>query len=79
MNGGCRPGAALGPLGANLVEDKVFGIDLRCQCAGPTVEQTRAFEAALRHIIRAARISRQFWALDLGPATAPGRGAAQRL
>ncbi len=29
------------------------------------------FEAALRHIIRAVRISRQFWALDLGPATAP--------
>jgi DNA-binding CsgD family transcriptional regulator len=28
------------------------------------------FEAALRHIIRAVRISRQFWALDLGPATA---------
>jgi nitrogen-specific signal transduction histidine kinase len=29
------------------------------------------FEATLRHIIRAVRISRHFWALDLGPATAP--------
>jgi len=38
---------------------------------GPTVEQTRVFEATLRHIIRAMRISRHFWALDLGPATAP--------
>jgi hypothetical protein len=33
---------------------------------GPTVEQTRVFEATLRHIIRAVRIARQFWALDLG-------------
>jgi hypothetical protein len=59
----------------------VFGIDLRCQCAGqgrPTVEQTRVFEAALRHIIRAVRISRQFWALDFGPSTAPVGDLARR-
>ncbi len=76
MSGGCRPGVASGRWRQFAGRRPVFGIDLRCQCAdkdGPTVEQTRVFEAAatLRHIIRAVRFARQFWALDLGPEIAP--------
>jgi len=68
-------GRGLGTLGANLLVEDQFSALISVANApdkdGPTVEQTRVFEAALRHIIRAVRISRQFWALDLGPATAP--------
>lgn len=39
----------------------------------PTPRQTRLFEAALRHIVRAIRIHRQLWTFDLGHETAPER------
>jgi PAS domain-containing protein len=68
-------GRGLGALGANLLVEGQFSALISIANSpdedGPTVEQTRVFEAALRHIIRAVRISRQFWALDLGPTTAP--------
>jgi DNA-binding CsgD family transcriptional regulator len=68
-------GRGLGSLGANLLVEDQFSALICVANApdedGPTVEQTRVFEVALRHIIRAMRISRQFWALDLGPTTAP--------
>ncbi|MGB6175730.1 MAG: hypothetical protein WBF43_05210 [Methylocella sp.] len=68
-------GRGLGTLGANLmVEDQFSALICVANASGedgPTVEQTRVLEATLRHIIRAVRISRQFWVLDLGPATAP--------
>jgi hypothetical protein len=70
-------GRGLGALGANLLVEDGFSALISVANApekdGPTVEQTRVFEAALRHIIRAVRISGQFWGLDLGPATAPER------
>ena len=68
-------GRGLGALGANLLVEDGFSASVANapEKNGPTVEQIRVFEAALRHIIRAVRISGQFWGLDLGPATAPER------
>jgi DNA-binding CsgD family transcriptional regulator len=56
-------------LGANvLVENKVSSLICVVNARGydpPTGEQARFFEAALRHIVRAARIHRRLWTLDL--------------
>jgi DNA-binding CsgD family transcriptional regulator len=64
-------------LGANLlVEDKVSSLICVVNARGadpPTSEQARVFEAALRHVERAARIHRQLWTLDLMHGTAPER------
>ena len=68
-------GRGLAAFGANLLVENQFSALISVANApdkdGPTVAQTRVFEATLRHIIRAVHISRRFWALDLGPATAP--------
>ncbi|MGH6838633.1 MAG: helix-turn-helix transcriptional regulator [Methylocella sp.] len=64
-------------LGANLlVEDKVSSLICVVNARGsdpPTREQARIFEAALRHVVRAARIHRQLWTLDLMRGVAPDR------
>jgi DNA-binding CsgD family transcriptional regulator len=58
----------LAMLGANLqIEDQV--LTMLCVVNAPgndalTNEQTRLFEAAVRHIARAVRIHRQLWTLD---------------
>jgi DNA-binding CsgD family transcriptional regulator len=64
-------------LGANLLaEDKVSSLICVVNARGgdpPACEQARIFEAALRHIVRAARIHRQLWTLDLMHGAAPER------
>ncbi|MGH6794916.1 MAG: hypothetical protein ACREDH_06905, partial [Methylocella sp.] len=62
-------------LGANLrVEDKVSSLICVVNKRGsdpPAGDQARIFEAALRHIVRAARIHRQLWTLDVMHGAAP--------
>ncbi|MGH6846147.1 MAG: helix-turn-helix transcriptional regulator [Methylocella sp.] len=64
-------------LGANLlVEDKVTSLVCLVNARGsdpPASGQARIFEAALRHIVRAARIHRQLWTLDLMHGAVPER------
>ncbi|MGH6852478.1 MAG: helix-turn-helix transcriptional regulator [Methylocella sp.] len=64
-------------LGANLrVEDKASSLICVVNARGsdpPAGDQARIFEAALRHIVRAARIHRQLWTLDLMHGAAPER------
>ncbi len=64
-------------LGANLlVDDKVSSLICVVNARGndpPAGEQARIFEATVRHIVRAARIHRQLWTLDLMHGAAPER------
>ena len=64
-------------LGANLlVEDQMSSLICVVNARGsdpPESGQARLFEAALRHIARAARIHRQLWTLDLMHGAAPER------
>jgi DNA-binding CsgD family transcriptional regulator len=64
-------------LGANLlVEDQMSSLICVVNARGsdpPESRQSRIFEAALHHIVRAARIHRQLWTLDLRHGAAPER------
>ncbi|MGI8568893.1 MAG: helix-turn-helix transcriptional regulator [Methylocella sp.] len=63
-------------LGANLlVEDKVSSLICLVNARGsdPPAREQALILAALRHIVRAARIHRQLWTLDLMQGAAPER------
>jgi DNA-binding CsgD family transcriptional regulator len=59
-------------LGGNKVSSLVCVVNARGSDP-PASEQARIFEAALRHIVRAERIQRQLWTLDLAHDAAPER------
>lgn len=67
----------LAAIGANLVAEDQFSASL-CIHNAPdkyslTASQTRVFAATLRHIVRAVRINRQLWKLELKHLAPPER------